>query len=127
MPTAGLIVTVAVAEPEPIRSVACTVTLKLGESLASGVPVRFTLLPVVESSEKPAGGVPTIDHVHNIQGSAASVAVKFREYGVPTSPWGGVALVTTGCPQATPPPTAAITTAPAHLRKVRIMRAPGSG
>jgi len=101
--------------------VACTVTLKLGESLASGIPVRFTLLPLVGSSEKPAGGVPTIDHVHNVQGSVASVAVKFREYDVPTSPWGGVALVTTGWPHATPPHPIATTTAPAHLRKDCIM------
>jgi len=74
---AGLIVIVRSNEPEPRRSVACTV--KVDPPLARGLPVRFTLLPLVESSERPAGGAPTVDHVHNMQGSPASVAVKFRE------------------------------------------------
>jgi hypothetical protein len=72
---ARLIVIVRSVEPEPRRSVAST--LKVDVPLANGVPVRLTLLPLVESIESPAGGVPTIDHVHNRQGSPVSVAVRF--------------------------------------------------
>ena len=74
---AKLIVIVRSSEPEVTTPVACT--LKVDPPFARGTPVRFTLLPVVESRERPAGGAPIIDHVQNIQGSPTSVAVKFRE------------------------------------------------
>ena len=87
----------------PKASVACTSKVEL--PLDEGVPVRFTLLPLVESNEIPAGGEPepeTNAHVHKAQGSGPSVAVRFREYEVPTSPTVGPLCETTGCAAAAP-------------------------
>ena len=127
----AIIVTVYVTGVlESATSVA--VTVKVTGPAAVGVPVIWAvgLFGAVKVMFNPPFGRPLaaqVQHVGDVVGS--SLAVKVWLYATPTSPPGSApdGGEITGCPHATPPHTTATTTAPAHLRKVRIMAAPGVG